>query len=150
MQPSPLETFMTKPTFYRLLNHTADLGICINGSSLKKLFENAGKALLEQLVNIKQSSECKRLPISLSGTDHADLMVKWLSEILYIFNGENLVVEDIMVKSVRENRINSILTFTPFTAAKHDLIREIKAVTYHQIEVKKKKNLWSARVIFDL
>ena len=141
---------MTGHPSYRLLDHTADLGMRIHGTSLKKLFENAGKALLEQLVNIKQSSEVGTHSISLSAADHADLMVKWLSEILYIFNVENLVVEDIMVKSIRENRISSTLTVAPFTTNKHDLIREIKAVTYHQIEVKKKKNLWVARVIFDL
>jgi SHS2 domain-containing protein len=141
---------MSKPPFYRLLNHTADLGMCVNGVSLKKLYENAGKALLEQLVILKQSSGGEKLSISLSAADHADLMVKWLSEILYIFNGENLVVEDIRVKSIRENHINSTLTITPFTPDKHDLIREIKAVTYHQIEVKKENNLWITRVIFDL
>lgn len=141
---------MAGHTYYRLLNHTADLGMCINGVSLKKLFENAGKALLEQQVNIKEGSGGRILPVSLSAADHADLMVKWLSEILYIFNGENLVVEDVIVKSVYKNHINGNLTVTPFTTEKHDLIREIKAVTYHQIEVKKKKNLWVARVIFDL
>jgi SHS2 domain-containing protein len=141
---------MTGHPYYRLLNHTADLGMCVNGVSLKKLFENAGKALLEQLANIKQISEGRKLPVSLSADDHADLMVKWLSEILYIFFGEYLVVEDIIVKSVGEKHINSTLSVTPFNNEKHDLIREIKAVTYHQIEVKKKNNLWVARVIFDL
>ena len=141
---------MTGHPFYRLLNHTADLGMCVNGASQKILFENAGKALLEQLVDIKQPSGGKALPISLSASDYADLMVKWLSEILYLFNGENLVVEDISVKNIRENHINSTLTVIPFNNDKHDLIREIKAVTYHQIEVKQKNNLWTARVIFDL
>ena len=141
---------MKEPPFYRLFNHTADLGMRVNGVSQKKLFENAGKALIEQLVDIKQRSGGEILPISLSAADFADLMVKWLSEILYLFNGENLVVEDISVANVRENHINSTLTVAPFNTDKHDLIREIKAVTYHQIEVKKKNNLWTARVIFDL
>ncbi|MFC1495640.1 archease, partial [Thermodesulfobacteriota bacterium] len=103
-----------------------------------------------QLVNIKQSSEGETLSISLSAADLADLMVKWLSEILYLLNGEDLVVEDIRVKSIREYHINSTLTVVPFNTDKHDLIREIKAVTYHQIEVRKKNNSWIARVIFDV
>lgn len=141
---------MTEPPFYTLIDHTADLGMCVRGISLKKLFENAGNALFEQLVRIKQPSKEKTLTVSVSATDLSDLMVKWLSEILYLFNGEDLVIEDIKVEFIRKKFINSTLTVTEFNNEKHDLIREIKAVTYHQIEVNKKNNLWIAKVIFDL
>jgi len=141
---------MTKSSFYTLLDHTADLGMCVRGITIENLFENAGKALLEQLIKIRQSSKKETLDISLSGTDLADLMVRWLSEILYTVDGENLAIEDIWVNSIQKNQINSTLRVTPFNIDKHDLIREIKAVTYHQIEVNKMNNLWVARVIFDL
>lgn len=141
---------MTKSPFYTLIDHTADLGICVRGDTLEKLFENAGNALFEQMVRVKQVSKEKSLTVSVSATDLSDLMVKWLSEILYLFNGENLVIENIKVDFIQKQLINSILTVTQLNIDKHELIREIKAVTYHQIEVTNKDNLWIARIIFDL
>lgn len=141
---------MTKSPFYTLIDHTADLGMCVRGDTLEKLFENAGNALFEQMVRVKQVSKEKSLTVSVSATDLSDLMVKWLSEILYLFNGENLVIENIKVDFIQKQLINSILTVTQLNIDKHELIREIKAVTYHQIEVTNKDNLWIARIIFDL
>jgi SHS2 domain-containing protein len=114
---------MTTPD-YTLLDHTADLGIRIRGTDPIDLFENAGRALMHLILRMKSPGKTTPLKLSLSGDDLADLMVRWLGEILYLFEGENLVVTEILM--------------------------EIKAVTYHQIEVVDKGDMWESSVIFDL
>ena len=88
--------------------------------------------------------------ISISGSDPADLMVRWLTEILYLFEGENLVVTDINIDSLSSSGLKATLTTSPFDPKFHEIIREIKAVTYHQIAVTDENGIWTARVIFDL
>ena len=139
-----------KPNFYSLLSHTADLGMLIRGNTCEELFRNAGMALLEQLVDNKAAETGKRIEISVSGNDPADLMVKWLSEILYLFAGEGLVVTGIYIRSLSQNKISANLSVMEYDNRYHEYLREIKAVTYHQIEVKEKRGLWTAKVIFDL
>lgn len=142
---------MTKTeSFYTLLDHTADLGIRVWGADLTRLFENAGKTLMQIL--LRGESFQKALPkrISLSGDDLADLMVRWLGEILYLLEGEEHVVTSFRIVDVRPSSLDAALETVPFDPAFHEILNEIKAVTYHQIEVAQKGNRWEAQVIFDL
>lgn len=139
-----------KSTFYSIFNHTADLGISVRGYSCADLFRNAGIALLELILGNTVPKTEQKLKISIDGNDLPDLMVRWLSEILYLFEGEKLIVTEIIINSMSKNRITSTLSIKKFDSQYNVILREIKAVTYHQIEVKEKNGLWTARVIFDL
>jgi len=139
-----------KSTFYSLFNHIADLGMSVTGHSCEDLFRNAGLAVLELLVHTADSKSENKIDISINGNDLPDLMVKWLSEILYFFEGERLVVTEIVINAINSNKLISTLSVMEFNSQFHEVLREIKAVTYHQIKVEEKKGIWTARVIFDL
>ena len=139
----------TRPD-YILLDHTADLGVEIRGTSLINLFENAGRALLHLIFGTTHAVKSRYEKISVTGDDLADLMVRYLSEILYLFEGEKLVVDSISIKSLSDNRLKGSLRVSPFDPDTHKILAEIKAVTYHQIEVTDRNGIWTARVIFDL
>jgi len=135
---------------YTLLNHTADLGIKVRGTDLRDLFESAGRALLHLMVRGKIPGKTRSLKISVSGEDLGDLMVRWLGEILFLFAGESLVVTSIDMDAISSSHLEATLQTVHFEPEIHEVINEIKAVTYHQIEVKEKGNHWEARVIFDV
>jgi SHS2 domain-containing protein len=135
---------------YTLLDHTADLGIRVYGTDLKDLFEGAGRALMHLMVKAEIPSKTHSMKISVSGEDLADLMVRWLGEILYLFAGENLVVTSIRMGSVSSSALEATLETAPFEPEIHETLREIKAVTYHQIEVTEIPNGWETKVIFDV
>jgi len=135
---------------FTILDHTADLGVSITGSSLIDLFENAGRTLLHLMFRIRLVKKADLIRISISGNDLADLMNKWLSEILYLCAGENLVVTGINIDSLSPSSLKATLKTSPFNPKFHEIIRDIKAVTYHQIAVTDENGIWTARVIFDL
>ena len=135
---------------YTFFDHTADLGIKIRGANLKELFENAGKALMHLMLRAKSYKKPDSMRISVTGDDLADLMVRWLGEILYLFEGDNLVVTSVKIESLHQFRLEASLETVPFDPRIHETLREIKAVTYHQIKVADKGGIWEARVIFDL
>jgi SHS2 domain-containing protein len=136
---------------YILLDHTADLGVRIRGTNPADLFESACKTLDYIIFGIVPPAEnpCSR-KISLSGNDLADLMVRWLSEILYLFDGEHLVVANADIHTISTTELKATLTTIPFDPDYHEVLREIKAVTYHRIKVTREKGIWTAEVIFDL
>jgi SHS2 domain-containing protein len=88
--------------------------------------------------------------VSVEGEDFPDLMVRWLGEILYLFEGENFIVHSIEIKSISPIQLKSTLSLSSFEPEYHQVLREIKAVTYHQISVNKVNDGWEARVIFDI
>ena len=142
---------MTTPD-YTLLDHTADLGIKIRGTDPINLFENAGRALIHLILKVKPPGKTTPLKLSLSGDDLADLMVRWLGEILYLFEGEHLVVTSINIGALSPSppSLEAALDTIPFDPQMHEILMEIKAVTYHQIEVVDKGDMWESSVIFDL
>jgi SHS2 domain-containing protein len=135
---------------FEIIDHTADLGIVVAGTNLKELFQNASHAMMT--IMLKQGPEETGEPtnISVQGSDLLDLMVRFLGEILYIFQGENRLVTQTKILEITPNHLDAQIKTIPFSLDKHEILTEIKAVTYHQIEVIRKGGLWNAVIIFDL
>ena len=114
------------------------------------LFENAGYTLIDLMLNIGRHEKPDNIKIDISGIDIPDLMVRWLSEILYLFEGENLIVTGINIDNLTPDRLKSHLEVIHYNHRIHEILMEIKAVTYHQIEVTENNGIWTANVIFDL
>lgn len=139
-----------KKTFYTILDHTADLRVKIKGNSMVNLFENAGYTLIDLMFDTRCIKKTETIEAEIRGIDLSDLMVRWLSEILYLFEGENLIVSGINIDNLTTNCLKSHLHTVKYNNDFHEVIMEIKAVTYHQIQVAENKGIWSANVIFDL
>jgi len=135
---------------YQIIDHTADLGIIVEGTDEKNLFIRAAQAMTDLMVEGDISKKTVIKDVSLQGEDFPDLMVRWLGEILYLFDGESLIVNSIEIKSISPTKLKSTLTLSSFEPEHHQVKREIKAVTYHQISVDKTNDGWQARVIFDI
>ena len=135
---------------YDLLNHTADLGIRVYGDSLSNLFKNAGRVLMHLMINGESDEASTPVAMTVSGEDLGDLMVRWLGELHYLLEGDNLVVTSVIIDSIQGFQLKATLGVVPIDPGVHEILNEIKAVTYHQIEVDNKGDHWEARVIFDL
>jgi len=135
---------------FTLLDHTADMGIKVTGPTFGGLFENAAQSLMQVMIKERPAAKTSILRLSVRGEDLSDLMVRWLGEILYLFEGDSKVVMDIDIDSITETRLEATLHVAPFNPKQHEVVTEIKAVTYHQIEVARKGHGWQATVIFDL
>ena len=138
-----------KPS-YELIDHTADFGIRVFGHSAKGLFRNAALALMDQLVETAKPGDRQTRELSVEGRDWPDLMINWLREILYLWAGEELLVRTIQIEALFENKLIARLQTEVFSPQHHVIKNEIKAVTYHQIEVTDLDHRWEARVIFDI
>lgn len=135
---------------FTFLDHTADMGIRVMGPTLGGLFKNAAQSLMQIMIKKRPVARTSVLKLSVSGEDLSDLMVRWLGEILYLFEGESKVVMDIDIDSITKTRLEATLLVAPFNPKQHEIVTEIKAVTYHQIEVARREHGWQATVIFDL
>jgi SHS2 domain-containing protein len=102
------------------------------------------------MIKKRPAGKTSLFSLSVSGEDLPDLMVRWLGEILYLFEGDSKIVMDIDIDVLAETRIDATLHTVPFNPKLHEVVTEIKAVTYHQIEVARRKDGWQATVIFDL
>jgi len=135
---------------FEVLDHTADIGLIVYGEDLKTLFENAGEAFFHLITDLKKVRRRVEKRIEIRGEDLERLMVDWLSELLYLYDVENLLFKGFKVESVGEGGLKARVKGEPFQEGVHVIKTGVKAVTYHQIEVRKENGRWRAQIIFDL
>jgi len=135
---------------FEILDHTADIGIIVHGKNLKALFENAGEAFFHLITDLRKVRRRTERQIDIGGESLDRLMVDWLSELLYLHDVENLLFKGFKVESVGEDGLRAVVKGEPFQEGVHVIKTGVKAVTYHQIEVRQENGRWRAQVIFDL
>lgn len=135
---------------YRLLDHTADLGIVVFGPTVKALYEAAAKALSDLLMEGTAPEQGRRLSLEIEGEDRADLMVNWLREILYLWAAKSLWLLEANVEHITSKRLSATVRVVPYNPIRQGIKTDIKAVTYHRIQVRRTKAGWEATVIFDV
>ncbi len=136
---------------FSIIDHTADMGLKVRGETLEKLFENAAGSMIRLVVKVPDAHPSETAEVHVSGSDLEDLLVRWLGEILYFFEGEKKIATNVRITSISPQHLDATLQIIPYDPDLHELLSEIKAVTYHQIRVSRKDDrLWEAQVIFDL
>ena len=135
---------------YQLINHTADFGIRVFGSDAKALFCNAAWALFDVLTETEALTGNDSCVITVSGDDWSDLMINWLREVLFMWNGREKLVKSVQILSLSEKKISAKIFFDAYIPDRHIIKTEIKAVTYHQVYVDSDPSGWEAGVIFDI
>jgi len=135
---------------YEFINHTADLGIRVRGNSLKQLFERVAWAMFDILVELKGVKLKKTFEIEIKAEQIDELLADWLRELLYKFNGEGYLFKKFEVKKLNKQGLKAKVKGEKLDLSRHQLKTEIKAVTYYELEVKKRKDIWETQVIFDV
>ena len=134
---------------FEFIDHTADAGIRVVAPTLEDLFETAGLAFTE-LVTSVDSVDCRvERRFKLREDDIETLLVSWLQELLYLLDTEDLVFGRFQVK-IHGLSLKATAWGDVFDPNIHTMKTEIKAVTYHQLEVAKRDQGWQAQVIFDI
>ena len=135
---------------YRILDHTADVGLEACGGDLAELFSNAARGMFSIISPLEQIQPTQRIRVVLTGEGLEDLLVGWLSELLYLFSTQQMLFCRFDIAKIDECRLQATAVGEPIDQSSHDLYSEIKAVTYHQLKVVKSNQMWTARVFFDI
>jgi len=135
---------------YEFINHTADLGIKVRGFSLKKLFENAAKAMFDLIVDLDTVETRDQMAIEIKGGELEELLADWLRDLLYRYNGDKYLLKEFKIEKISPEGLKARVRGEKLDMSRHSLKREIKAVTYHDLEIRKLNHEWQAQIIFDI
>lgn len=135
---------------YRTFNHTADLGIEVMAPSFAALFETAAAALFDVLTDASAIRPRLKRHLAVTGADRVELLVRWLSELLYLHDTEGLLFGRFHVESIEENSLSAIAEGEPYEPGRHEVRTEVKAVTYHQAAIVDASDGWLARFVIDV
>ncbi len=135
---------------YKFINHTADLGIKVWGKSRENLFENAAWSMFDIMADLSKVEARDLIKVRIGQENIEELLADWLRDLLYRFTGEGYLLKDFKVKKINSQGLEAEVKGERLDLSRHSLKREIKAVTYHELEVKKTPKGWEAQVIFDI
>ena len=135
---------------YRLIEHTADFGIHVTGEDPGALFANAAYALFDLITDLANLEGKEERKLTVTGADWPDLMINWLRELLFFWNGREALVKKTAIMSITENKLSAMIFYDSYNPDQHAVQLEIKAVTYHQLQVISGISGWESRVIFDI
>ena len=133
-----------------ILDHPADLGIEAQGQTLAEAFEQAAIALMSIILDLTTVEPKEFRDVQLKATDQEQLLVKWLEELLYLYDGENFVGSKFVVEELGPNHLNASVRGEPFSEAKHLTRLDVKAITYHQLLAQQNQEGGRVRVFLDI
>jgi SHS2 domain-containing protein len=137
--------------YYRVFDHTADVGCEVYGRSRKELLSHAVEAMFDILIDQPaETAKWQEKTVAITGGDWEDLLINFLRESLYLFNGEGWIVRHCSIDQLNSKKMIVRFQGEPYNRKEHSLKTEIKAVTYSGLSIKKSKSGWRAKVIFDV
>ncbi len=132
---------------YQLIDHTADVAIRVKADSLDSLFIDSAKGMFKIIGNPSHGVD-QKVHINLTTESLEDLMHDWLTELLYIYETDNISFSKFKFKKL--DKIHLEATAYGQVIEPENAQTEIKAVTYHKLKIKKEKKGYRVDIIFDI
>lgn len=130
----------------------ADAAFEVTSPTISILFKEAACAVTGIMVNSKSLSSKITKKVSLKNNDISRLLYDWLDEIIYMKDAKSLLFKKFNVKVTKKGEylLDASLDGEKINRKRHELKNDIKAITMHMFEVRKKGKNWYCRVIVDL
>ena len=134
---------------YRLLPHTADLCVEVRGDDLPSLLAAAAEALFSLLTDRRRVRPKERvvLPVPPAAPDEQVYLL--LRQALLLVSSERFLVRSAGA-TMEAGTVKVTLAGETADPSRHELFREIKAVTRHALSVRRDAGGWAARFIVDV
>jgi SHS2 domain-containing protein len=135
---------------YSILEHPSDIGIEAQGDDLAEAFEQAARGMMSVIVDLS-SVDCRAArEIIVTASDVEQLLVKWLSEILYLYDGQQFAAKEFQIQALTDTDLKATVKGEMYSARKHQTKLDVKAVTYHQLLVEENDKGGKVRVFVDI
>jgi len=142
---------MEKSKKYRLTKHQSEIAVRVTGDSQADLFANSAVALFDVMMADMEKIESKeRLPFEVEGTDRDDLMVNWVRELLYLYQGSGYLLREFLIRDVKDTVVRGEVAGEKIDPDRHEIKQEIAGVAFHKSRMEKTGNQWTAHLIFEL
>ncbi|WMW24270.1 archease [Methanolobus sediminis] len=138
---------------YEYLEHTADVRFRAYGKSLEQAFENAALAMLNVMVETSSVNNSLSVNIELTSFDLDSLLFDWLSEILFIFEVDEMVFGRVKVNKItvgdEECSLKATLYGETIDLSVHVFDTEVKAATYNDMRIENSDDGWMIQATVD-
>jgi|SRR5579859_6546155 len=148
----------TQKKDFEVLSHTADLKIRVYGKNLEDLFHNALVGMFQVIKPLAQGCTYKQNRLicpalnashefTVQSHDINSLLVDFLAQTLALSDIYNEAYLDVTLTFIDSNKLNAIIYGVAIQGYE---VVEIKAVTYHDLDIKQINGRWQTDIVFDI
>ena len=135
---------------FKLFGTTADVGVESAGKDLKEAFEEQAAGMFSIMTDLEAVEPRLSFDVEATGNDLESLLVAWLNELLFIYDVKKVFLRSFEIKSFEEGRLKAGVRGEEIDPARHPLKTEVKAVTYHMLDVRQSDGGYVTRVVYDI
>ena len=141
---------------FEYVDHTADVAVLLRAADFEGLLDWATKALRDILVEDRSGDSQEAgspVLVCLEAEDREGLLIDYLNELIFLFDTEGFVpaAPASVVLDLRDGcRLQTAVKGELFHPSRHQLKTEVKAATFHNLEIRATPAGLEAQVVFDL
>jgi len=131
-------------------DHTADVGLAARADTLAELFQALAEGLADVICPREQVRAIAERIISVSAEDVEALAVDFLWKVMDTIQVDHQMVAAVEVRQIDQTHVKAALMCEEYDPARHEILTEVKAVTYHELKIAREGSACTGRVILDL
>jgi SHS2 domain-containing protein len=131
---------------FQEIEHTADWAFRAHGRDLAQLFAYAARGMFELQSGAGSGETSVARGVAVSGVDRETLLVNWLNELLYLQETQHETYSRFEVLEISDMHLRALVHGRPSPAEG----KLIKAVTFHDLEVRRSEDGWEAAIVVDV
>ncbi|MFQ5591332.1 MAG: archease [Phycisphaerae bacterium] len=135
---------------HEIFDHTADAGIRVRAPTLAQLLQPAGEGLYAVIGRLVCRTARKRIAFDLAGGDAPILLRDYLNELLILFERDRRCVQALEVSTFDHNHLRATARAAVIDTARSEFHREVKAITYHELDIRTIPGGFEATIIVDI
>jgi SHS2 domain-containing protein len=133
---------------FEILEHTADIGLRVEGDTLEEAFEAAGEGFAT-LQGSWFAGVGEEREVEVRAVDNPGLLVAWINELLYMQEAEDAVFGGFDVKRVVDGALQAVVRIAPRAERELEAVG-VKAATYHRLRLERGSGGWTAEIYLDV
>ena len=128
------------------VEHTADWAIRVCGATLPELFVNAAIGMYSLVTDPSSVTLTIERAIEVKGVDAEALIVNWLNELIYHTEMDGDVFGEFRIESFEPTHLRA----TVRAGRGLELKKQIKAVTFHNLQIVPTSSGYEVTIVFDV
>jgi SHS2 domain-containing protein len=138
------------PGGFTILDHPSDLGIGASAPTMEGAFALAAEGMMSVIVDPGTVAARQSRHVALPAMDEERLLVRWLGEVLWLYDGAGFVPSRFTVARASSAGLSAGVSGEPSEPGRHVLRLDVKAVTYHGVSVRRSPGRCDVRVFLDI
>jgi SHS2 domain-containing protein len=133
---------------FKILPHTSEMGLEVTAWDWASFYRSAAEGLMAVYGLSVGKHGTAKLDRTFAAQTAEDIVVSWLSELIFLIGTERLVPAGFEVLKAGPQELRVVISGNRVQAVR--LAREVKAVTYHGLKVESGPSGMKARIILDV